>query len=132
MITSEHGDLIEAVGAGVEEAKLPKYRNTEYHLQPIDAIANGEDREQAVAFARWSLGEQYGFRTSSALLVGGKFSFGFDGQAICSGLVARALERTDAIFNGSPSHIMPADLAKYFDVPKGESKGKIPKPSARE
>jgi hypothetical protein len=51
-----------------------------------------------------------------SLITGGKFTFGFDGQAICSGLVARALERTNAIFNRDPEHIMPADLAKYFNV----------------
>jgi len=50
------------------------------------------------------------------LLTGAKFTFDFEGQHICSGLVARALERTDAIFNRSPAHIMPADLAKYYQV----------------
>lgn len=51
-----------------------------------------------------------------SLLTGGKFTFGLEGQAICSGLVARAMERTGAIFNRTPSHIMPADLAKYYKV----------------
>jgi hypothetical protein len=50
------------------------------------------------------------------LATGGKFTFGFDGQAISSGPVARALERTKAIFNRTPSHIMPADLAMYSQV----------------
>jgi hypothetical protein len=35
---------------------------------------------------------------------------------ICSGLTARCQERTNAIFNRTPSHIMPADLAKYYGV----------------
>jgi hypothetical protein len=50
------------------------------------------------------------------LLTGGKFTFAIDGEAICSGLVARAMERTGAIFNRTPTHVMPADLAKYYDV----------------
>lgn len=66
-----------------------------------------------------------------SLLFGGKFTFGFDGQFICSGLVARSLERTNAIFDRSPSHIMPADLAKYFRVtppPKGTDRGEPQRP----
>jgi hypothetical protein len=51
-----------------------------------------------------------------SLLTGLRFSFGFDGQQICSGLVARALERSDHIFERSPSHILPADLAFLFDI----------------
>jgi hypothetical protein len=30
--------------------------------------------------------------------------------------VARALERTDAIFDREPSGMLPADLAKHYDV----------------
>jgi uncharacterized protein YycO len=133
IITSSKGDLIEAVGAGVSRANLSKYRETEYHLVKLAKLADARDREQAVRYATWSLGESYAFfnivSIALSLLMGGKFTFGFDGQAICSGLVARALERTNAIFNRSPSHIMPADLAKYFKVtppPPGTSKGRIP------
>ena len=41
---------------------------------------------------------------------------GFAGQLICSGLVARALERTSVIFEEEPSHVTPAGLAKLFGV----------------
>jgi len=65
------------------------------------------------------------------LLTGGNLSFGFNGQAICSGLVARSLERMGYNFNPrNPSEIMPADLAAAFDVrverattENGESEG---------
>ncbi len=133
LIVSKDGDLIEALGKGVRRGKLSRYKPTEYHLVRLGAIATAQDREQAVAFALWCLGEKYGRMTIVSivlsLLTGGKFNFGFDGQAICSGLVARALERTNAIFNRTPSHIMPADLAKYFNVeppPPGTDRGKIP------
>jgi uncharacterized protein YycO len=131
MIISGDGNLIEALGAGVECTNIVKYRATEYHLVHLSsAVANEHDRQQSVKFAEWTLGQRYGWATivsiAISLLFGGKFTFGFDGQFICSGLVARALERTNAIFDRSPSHIMPADLAKYFHVtppPKGTNRG---------
>ena len=62
------------------------------------------------------------------LLAGAKLTFFIDGEPawtsdcnsptafICSGLVARAMERTGAIFNRDPVHLTPADLAKYYEV----------------
>jgi uncharacterized protein YycO len=133
MIISETGDLIEALGPGVEKTHIDKYKSTEYHLVRLGSLADRHDRQQVVAFAEWSLGEKYGWLTivniALALLFGGRFDFGIDGQTICSGLVARALERTNAIFDRAPSNIMPADLARYFNVtppPKGTPKGVIP------
>ncbi|MEK7534658.1 MAG: hypothetical protein AAB600_04965 [Patescibacteria group bacterium] len=83
-------------------------------------MASEEDRKQAVYFAAYVLGQSYGWTNivsiAISLVAGLKFSFGFDGQQICSGLVARALEKTWAIFHRSPSHITPADLAKYYQV----------------
>jgi uncharacterized protein YycO len=125
VIVSDDGELIEAIGRGVSRTPLSAYRDAEYHLVRIGA--GGEDRRQAVAFADWAAGgatgderQRYGFLTIASiaytLVTGGKFTFGIDGQAICSGLVARAMERTGAIFNRTSTHIMPADLAKYYDV----------------
>jgi hypothetical protein len=125
LIVSDGGGLIEALGPGVSRTDLSKYLGTEYHLVRIGA--GPEDRRQAVAFAEWAAGEpdgegrqRYGFLTVVSIaytaLTGGKFTFGIEGRAICSGLVARAMERTGAIFNRTPTHIMPADLAKYYTV----------------
>jgi uncharacterized protein YycO len=133
MIVSETGDLIEALGPGVERTHIDKYKPTEYHLVRLGSLADRRDREQVVAFADWCRGEKYDFVTivsiAFTLLFGGKFDFGMDGETICSGLVARALERTNAIFDRTPSHIMPADLARYFNVTPptdGTSKDEIP------
>jgi len=130
LIVSLNGDLIEALGAGVERTNLSRYVPTEYHLVCLGKLASPHDRDQICAFAEWALGEKYGVVTimsiALSLLTGCRLKFGFDGQMICSGLVARALERSDAIFDRSPSHIMPADLAKYFSVkppPKGTPRG---------
>jgi uncharacterized protein YycO len=124
LIASDSGDLIEALGAGVTQTHISKYRPKELHLVRIGASA--EDHKQAVDLARWAAGlsdgpqQRYGFITivsiTYTLLTGGKFTFAIDGEAICSGLVARAMERTGAIFNRTPTHVMPADLAKYYDV----------------
>lgn len=124
MISSDSGDLIEALGAGVIQTHIGKYTAKELHLVRIQA--SSDDHQQAVDFALWAAGltggprQRYGFITivsiAYTLLTGGKFTFAIDGQAICSGLVARAMERTGAIFNRTPTHVMPADLAKYYDV----------------
>jgi hypothetical protein len=113
-------NLIEALGGGVERGNLEKYFGTDYHLIRIDA--DDEDRAEVVSFARSCVGAKYGYLSIVSLfftcLTGGKFSFGIEGEHICSGLVARGQERTRAIFNRDPEHIMPADLAKYYRVPE--------------
>ncbi len=132
LIADTDGGVIEALGRGITRRDLSDYVGTEYHVVRIDAAK--EDRAQAVAFAASCVGQPYAWFTiisiSLSLLTGGKFSFGFEGQHICSGLVARALERTAAIFNRMPTHIMPADLAKYYDVeppPSGTNTGVPPR-----
>jgi uncharacterized protein YycO len=118
MIVSSDGDMVEALGAGVKAGHLSRLLGTTYHVVHIDATA--ADRLEAVTYAESQKGIPYGFLTivsiGIGLLTGAKFTFDFEGQHICSGLVARSLERTDAIFNRSPEHIMPADLAKYYQV----------------
>jgi uncharacterized protein YycO len=138
LIVSAQGDLIEAIGAGVRRSHISKYHSTDYQLVRLGTLASTADREKIVRYAEWALGQEYGWLTiisiSCGLLAGGRFTFGFDGQSICSGLVARALERSAAIFDRSPSHIMPADLAKYFSVPRpprGSSRGVVPRAPRR-
>lgn len=122
LVDSDLG-LVEALGGGVEAGNLKKYYGTDYQLVRIDA--DDQDRQEVVAFAQSCVGAKYGYLTIVSLfftcLTGGKFSFGIDGEHICSGLVARAEERTRAIFNRDPEHIMPADLAKYYSVPERTS-----------
>lgn len=107
----------------MRRGNLSDYENKVYQLVRIHA--SDQDREEAIKFAEFALGEKYGYVTvisiAISFLTGLKFSFGFDGQQICSGLVARALERTTAIFSSEPSHISPADLAKYYKVSPTES-----------
>jgi len=121
LVVGSDGALVEALSGGVTNSNLAKYRDTEYHvvrLNPEDA--DSRDRAQAVAFAVWAVGDPYGWLTilniGLALVTGCRFTFGIDGQMICSGLVARSLERTSVIFDGAPSNLSPADLAKQFEV----------------
>ena len=118
IIINKDGDIIETLGKNVLRRNISVYKQTEYYVVHIKA--SEEDRRQAAHFAEYCLGEQYGALTvisiAISLLTGLKLSFGFDGQQICSGLVARALERTWAIFDEDASHLMPADLAKYYNV----------------
>jgi hypothetical protein len=129
LIVSADGALIEALGPGVRRNTLAAYHGTQYTVVHIEA--SDEDRKQMVAFAEHWLGGEYDWATivsiTLSLLTGAKLSFGFAGQEICSGLVARALERTSAIFEEEPSHVMPAELARMFGVvppPVGTPKGK--------
>lgn len=145
LIVNEQGDLIEALGAGVQRRNIAVYHPTEYQVVRIEASA--DDRRQMVAFAETCVDLKYGYAVIASiavsLLTGTKLSFGFEGQYICSGLVSRCLERTDylipvrerlpQIVARSSSHTMPAHLAEFFQVDPpgpGVSAGEIPDASA--
>jgi hypothetical protein len=134
LIVDDQGGIIEAQSRGVRRENLSKYQPTEYYLVHIHA--SDQDRAEAVRYAHWALAhrERYGRLTiisvAIALLTGTHLYFGLEGQEICSGLVARALERTQAIFAHDPGHMMPADLAEHYNVeapPKGTPIGKVPR-----
>ncbi|HKR51579.1 MAG TPA: hypothetical protein VJT72_18760 [Pseudonocardiaceae bacterium] len=119
LIVDRDGTLIEAKGTGVKKSSLDDYAGQPYQIFRIQA--SDEDRDQEVEFARWALDKhtKYGKLTIASialsLLTGRKLTFFIDGQFVCSGLVASALERAGSIFNRNAANIMPADLAKYFD-----------------
>ena len=134
-VVDDAGSIVEALGTGVAQRSIHDYDPTQYTVVRI--VASDEDRAEAAAFARAVIGADYGRLTIASLalslVTGGKFSFAFDGQLICSGLVARALERTTLIFRHDPARIMPAELAEMFCVdppPPGTPKGQPPKRAA--
>ena len=133
LIVSVEGELIEALSTGVVRSPISRYTPTEYYLIHLhEDDADSRDRQQAVAYATYCLGERYSWLTicniALALLTGCKFTFGIDGQVICSGLVARCLERTSVIFDGAASNISPADLAKQFRVDPPSAKDPVGAP----
>jgi hypothetical protein len=133
IFVNDAGDIIEALGGGVQQRNISVYQGTEYVVVRLPATVSALDREEAVEFARFCLNDSYGWLTivsiGLCLLSGAKFGFGVDGQQICSALVARCLERIGEIFTeGEPWRLMPADLAKHFDVRLTGEKGQSPDP----
>lgn len=120
LIVDADGALIEAVGAGVRRWHLDRYRDADYVVVRVET--SDENRDEVVRFAEWALRNKARYNRLStvsiglSMLTGSKLTFFIDGQFVCSGLVACALERTGIIFDRDPAHIAPADLAKYFRV----------------
>ena len=118
LIVDTDGTLIEAVGAGVRLWHIDRYVDDDYVVVHLETSA--ENREEVVRFARWVLHSRARYSRLStvsialSMLSGSRLTFFVDGQFVCSGLVARALERTGSIFDRDSAHIAPADLAKYF------------------
>jgi uncharacterized protein YycO len=134
LIVDEGGGLIEAVGAGVRRWHIDRYRDDDYVVVHVDASA--EDRGQVVNFAECVLGRQARYsrlQTVSmalSMLTGSKLTFFIDGQYVCSGLVASALERTGNVFDRNSANIAPADLAKYFHAHRADADEPQPQRSA--
>ncbi len=131
IFVDEEGNIIEALGGGVQKRNIAVYRGTEYVVVHLPVTTIAADRMEAVAFAEYCLNDKYGWFTivniALCLLTGAKIGFGVDGQQICSALVARCIERIGEIFTeGEPWHLMPADLAKHFDVRITGDKGEPP------
>jgi hypothetical protein len=117
-VVSDSGEIVEALGNGVEKGSISKYLGSDYSYVRIKA--SKEDRDEMAAFACRQVGNEYGYLTivsiALALLTSGRLRFGLSGAEICSGLVARMLERGVYSWVDPPS-VMPADLARFFDVP---------------
>lgn len=134
IFVSDNGDIVEALGGGVQRRNIVVYKNTEYHVVRLEDVPD-VDRKHEIDFALACLNDEYGYATivsiALSLLFASKFGFGIDGQEICSALVARCLERIGEIFPQDPWHMMPADLARFFDVKPSNPQdpvGEIPEP----
>jgi uncharacterized protein YycO len=118
LIVSEEGDLVEALTKGVVRSHISDYQDVEYTLVRVHAAPL--DQEEILRFANKVVGDEYGWTTivcvGLGLMTGGDLTFGFEGHMICSGLVALAEERAGAVFDRLAEDIVPADLARYYDV----------------
>ena len=114
------GTLVEALGRGVQRTSISRYRDVEYHLVHVDA--QPAERLNVIRYGEtmWRRHTRYGWleivSLGVQLLTGARVALTTDGHMICSGLVATALERTDAIFPRNAGCCMPADLTAYYDV----------------
>jgi hypothetical protein len=120
LIVASDGTLVEAESRGVIHSHLSDYTEVEYHLVRLGDSADRRDREQLVAFAESLVGQPFGFldlfSVGVSLLTGAKVNVSYQSHLMCSALVARALERTSAIFDDEPAHMLPADLARHYGV----------------
>jgi len=133
IFVDDAGDIVEALSGGVQQRNISVYHATEYVVVHLPATTAPLDRQHSVQFAEFCLNEPYGWLTivniGLCLLTGSKLSFSIDGQQICSALVARCVERIGEIFaEAEPWNLMPADLAKHFDVRLTGEKGQPPNP----
>lgn len=125
LVTDSTGEIVEALGRGVVRTNANKYLSKDYAV--VHSGADTHDVKKILTFADWVISHraEYGWLTIASLaitmLTGAKFTFFIDGEFICSGFVARAMERTGAIFTRDPVHITPADLAKYYSVTPPQS-----------
>lgn len=115
------GTFIEAKG-GHHARRVPRSAYTGEEVREV-RVGCGDTamRANAVAFANAQLGDGYGYLTIVGLvgwcLFGGKLTIGLSGTDICSGLVARSVERMGVIFDRDPATVMPADLAHRWPQP---------------
>jgi uncharacterized protein YycO len=119
LIVGGKGEIVEATHKGVTVGNISQYFDREY-IVVTPKVSTQNDIIQEMQFAYWATGKPYGFVTIVGLaiwsLFGGRFDVSLDGTLICSGLVARALERAGYIFERDPSRVTPADLARHFNV----------------
>jgi hypothetical protein len=120
LVVGEAGELVEVGSKGARRADASKYQRQDYAV--VHTGVDTDDLKQMLAFAEWVLESRprYGYATIVSIgltvLTGSKFAFFVSGEFICSGFVARAMERAGAIFSRDSVHISPADLAKYYGV----------------
>jgi hypothetical protein len=119
-IAGADGTLLEALGAGITRTSLERYRDVEYHLVQPDASPAERLNMVRYAEAMWRRHTRYGWveilSLGLQLLTGARLALTTDGHMICSGFVATALERTDAVFDRNAGCMMPADLAAHYNV----------------
>ena len=120
LIVSENGMIAEAVSKGVVFDDITRFEDDDYVV--VHTEVDDHDRDQVLSFANAVVDAKtrYGFLTFAGLaiycLTGGGLCIQAAGTAICSGFVSDALTRAGFIWERPPYAMMPADLAKHFNV----------------
>jgi hypothetical protein len=122
LVIGDDGALAEALRRGVQRTHLSKYEPENYVL--VRTGVNENDRRQVLKFAESVLDPKrktgYGFVTIAGLALycftGAQICIQQAGTAICSGFVSDALTRAGYVWRRPPFAMMPADLARCFDV----------------
>lgn len=123
LVVSADGDLVEAVGDGVQRTTLTRYVIDKEVYQVVRVETSDEARELVAAFAT-GVAQR---RTSYALLAivcttvwaftNMRLLFFMDDTYTCSGLVAESLKRMGAEFAVNVAKVTPAQLAAAFGAP---------------
>jgi uncharacterized protein YycO len=120
LVVADDGAIVEAESLGVERGRISKYTSREYHLVRLGPEFGPEGRERAIAYANAQVGQAFGFLnlTGAALflLFGLHVRLMRRDHQICSGLVVRALQKGGLLKDADPALMLPADLAKIYDV----------------
>jgi uncharacterized protein YycO len=120
LVVAENGDLVQAETLGVERVPISKYQSKEYHLVRLGPGFGPEGRKRAVEYANAQVGQAFGFLalTGAAifLLFGLHVRLMRRDHQICSGLVVRALLKGGLLQDADPALMLPAHLAKIYDV----------------
>ena len=123
LVTSTHGRIVEVVPRGVVAQQIEKYRRAEYHYVHLDVPDS--DRWAGVLFAELCVGQPYGRLSFLALglaaLTRRQLQIQDPRRQHCVSLVIRALERMRGEFGREALDMMPADLAKHYNItPRSE------------
>jgi len=120
LVVAADGAIVEAESLGVERDRISKYTSREYHLVRLGPEFGPEGRERAIAYANAQVGEAFGFLNLAGaalfLLFGLKVRLMRRNHQICSGLVVRALQKGGLLTDADPALMLPADLAKIYNV----------------
>jgi hypothetical protein len=135
IFVDEDGNIVEALGSGVQKRNISVYRGTEYVVLHLPAATASLDRKEAVEFAEvlpqrciW-LADNRQYRLVPAYR--GKVQPWHRRPADMLGTCCPLSGANRRDFSRSvPWHLMPADLAKHFDVRLTGDKGKPPHPDA--
>ena len=129
LIVDEGGALVEAESTGVTRSPISRYTDDTYHVVRLGAEFPAEGRKRAVEYTNAQVGQGFGFLAAFGamvfLLTGLPLRLMRGDHQICSGLVVRALQKGGLLRNADPDLMLPADLAKIYEVrwaPRGVTK----------
>jgi uncharacterized protein YycO len=120
LVVAEDGALVQAETLGVERCPIATYKAIEYHLVRLGPELTPEGRKRAVDYANAQVGQAFGFLALAGaalfLLFGLHVRLMRRDHQICSGLVVRALQKGGLLQEADPALMLPANLAKLYDV----------------
>jgi hypothetical protein len=127
LIVDEGGALVEAESMGITRSPISRYTDDEFHLVRMGSEFAREGRQRAVDYTNAQVGQGFGYLAALGatifLLTGEPLHLMRRNHQICSGLVVRALQKGGLLKEADPDLMLPADLAKFYDVRWEEKAG---------